>query len=71
VEIPARLATPMPLTAPWYRRFHHNLIHHFVDEVRAGRQASPTFADGAGAQVLLEAVLTAMKEGRWVDVGKA
>ena len=69
VEIPPRFATPMPISAPWYRRFHQNLVRHFVEEVRMGRSASPTFRDGAHANVLLEAVIAAMTEGRWVDIG--
>jgi predicted dehydrogenase len=69
VEIPERLATQLPITEPWYRRFHQNLIRHFVADVRAGRAASPTFEDGARAQLILEAVVAAMDEGRWVDVG--
>jgi predicted dehydrogenase len=69
VEIPPRLATPLPLSAPWYRRFHQNLIRHFVADVRGGTSAAPTFADGARAQVILEAVVSAMDERRWVQVG--
>jgi predicted dehydrogenase len=64
--IPDRLATPMPPTEPWWRRFHHNLIQHFVDEIRTGTAAPPTFADGVQAQRLLEAVVTAMTSERWI-----
>jgi predicted dehydrogenase len=68
--IPDRLATPLPVTAPWYRRFHHNLIHTFIEEIRQDRVGSPTFMDGACAQELLEAVVTAMAEDRWVSLNR-
>jgi predicted dehydrogenase len=68
VAIPDRLATPLPVASLWYRRFHHNLIHTFVDEIRHGRVAAPTFEDGAQAQALLDAVVTAMAERRWVSL---
>jgi predicted dehydrogenase len=66
--IPDHLATPMPETEPWWRRFHHNLIQHFVDEVRGGVAAPPSFADGVAAQRLLDAVVTAMTEECWVRI---
>ena len=65
--IPDRLQTPLPLSEPWWRRFHQNLIRHFVDEIRTGTGAAPTFADGARDQAVLEAVITSMHEGRWVE----
>lgn len=64
--IPARLATPLPMNEPWWRRFHGNLIRHFVDELRAGEAREPTFDDGARAQALLEGLLVSMAERRWV-----
>jgi predicted dehydrogenase len=66
-EIPARLQTPLPPSEPWWRRFHYNLIHHFVDEIRTNRPQAPTFEDGARDQAVLEAVIAAMAEGRWVE----
>jgi predicted dehydrogenase len=68
MAIPERLATPMPAATPWSRRFHHNLIQHFVDEIRDGKRAAPTFEDGAQAQELLSAVVTSMAENRWVNL---
>jgi predicted dehydrogenase len=65
-EIPARLATPIPPPTVWRRRFQHNVIRHFVDEIRSGQRGEPDFADGARAQALLEAVVTSMREDRWV-----
>jgi predicted dehydrogenase len=68
VEIPARLATPLPPSEPWWRRFHQNLIQHFIDEIRAGAAMEPTFADGARAQRVLGALVVSMDERRWVTV---
>jgi predicted dehydrogenase len=65
-EIPARLATPIPSPIGWRRRFQHNLIQHFVNEIRRGGRREPDFTDGVRAQVLLEAVVTSMNEDRWV-----
>lgn len=65
-EIPARLATPIPPSTVWRRRFQHNLIRHFLDEIRSGDSGEPDFADGVRAQALLEAVVTSMREDRWV-----
>jgi predicted dehydrogenase len=65
-EIPDRLATPIPPPAVWRRRFQHNLIQHFVNEIRSGQQGEPDFTDGVRAQALLEAVVTSMREDRWV-----
>jgi predicted dehydrogenase len=68
VEIPARLQPPLPPNTPWPLRFHHNLIRHFVEEVRSRTRREPAFEDGANAQALLEAALLSMDEARWVTV---
>ena len=66
VEIPARLATPIAPPTVWRRRFQHNLIQHFVNEIRRGERGEPDFTDGVRAQALLEAVVASMREDRWV-----
>jgi predicted dehydrogenase len=68
--VPARLATPIPATELWRRRFHHSLIQHFVDEIRSGTVGEPVFEDGLRAQELLAALVTSMKEDRWVRVDR-
>ena len=67
-EIPRRLATPIPPPAHWRQRFHHNLISHFVDDVRRSAPGEPSFIDGVRAQELLAAVVRSMAERRWVEV---
>ncbi len=45
------------------------IAQRFIDAVRANdATAAPTFADGLAAQTVLEASLTAAREGRWVEV---
>jgi predicted dehydrogenase len=70
-SVPDRLATPIPSTELWRRRFHHSLIQHFVDGIRSGRPEGPNFEDGLRAQELLAAVVASMDEDRWVRVGAA
>jgi predicted dehydrogenase len=65
-EIPAHLATPIPPPTVWRRRFQHNLIRHFIDEIRNDQRGEPDFMDGLHAQALLEAVVISMREDRWV-----
>jgi predicted dehydrogenase len=69
-KVPQRLATPMPDTEVWRRRFHHSLIWHFIDEIRHERRDQPNFDDGLRAQELLTAVARSMAEDRWVNVGE-
>jgi predicted dehydrogenase len=69
-EIPARLAEGLPLELPWWRRFSLALIRDFVAEIDGRSKPSATFADGLAAQELLDAVITASREKRWVDVAR-
>lgn len=65
MAVPERLATPIPPPEIWRRRFQHNLIHNFVNEIRDNRPGEPTFDDGLRAQELLAALVTSMTESRW------
>jgi len=48
------------------------IAQRFIDAVRANdTAAAPTFDAGLAAQTVLEASLTAAREGRWVAVGSA
>lgn len=67
-EIPARLAEGLPLELPWWRRFSLALIRDFIAEIDGRSAPSATFADGLAAQELLDAVIMASREKRWVDV---
>jgi predicted dehydrogenase len=66
--IPARYSAEMPAEGPWWFRFPAHLIHRFVAEIAANQTAGPTFADGLAAQHILDAILTSMRERRWVDL---
>ena len=44
------------------------LVARFLDGVRAGTSPSPSFADGAAAQAVLDAALESARTRRWVDV---
>ncbi len=48
------------------------IARRFIDAVRANdTAAAPTFDDGLAAQAVLEASLTAAREGRWVTIESA
>jgi predicted dehydrogenase len=66
VDVPERLATRIPSPEIWRRRFHHGLIHNFVNEIRNNQPGEPAFEDGLRAQELLAAVVMSMTEGRWI-----
>jgi predicted dehydrogenase len=58
---------PLPADPPQDRVA---IARRFIDAVRANDTASsPTFDAGLAAQAVLEASLTAAREGRWVPVG--
>jgi len=44
------------------------LVARFLEAIRAGTSPSPSFADGAAAQAVLDAVLESARRRRWVDL---
>lgn len=66
--IPQRLATPIPPPEIWRRRFHHNLVQHFIDEIRGEQAGHPDFEDGLRAQELLAATVRSMAEDGWTRI---
>jgi predicted dehydrogenase len=44
------------------------LIGRFLDAIRTGTPAEPSFLDGVRAQAVLDAVLAASARGGWVEV---
>lgn len=54
--------------APWWVDFSARLISDFVAEVRGAPASGPTFADGVAAQEVLEAILRATQQRRWIDL---
>ena len=57
---------------PWpiglLARYNERLVGGFIEDIHAGRQRGPSFADGLAAQAVLEAVGASLAEGRWVTV---
>ncbi len=51
---------------PWPELYYRNLIRHFIDEIVAGRAEECTFLDGARSQQIVDAIITAHAERRWV-----
>jgi predicted dehydrogenase len=68
VAVPDRLSAMLPADLPWWRSYTLALIRDFVAEITGDAPPSATFADGLAAQRVLDAILTALCEDRWVDV---
>jgi predicted dehydrogenase len=47
------------------------LIREWVRAIRSGQTASPSFADGAKVQEILDGVARSSQQGRWIDVSGA
>ena len=54
------------LATPWPELYYRNLIRHFVDEILEGSPEECTFHDGAKSQQIVDAIITAHAERRWV-----
>jgi predicted dehydrogenase len=48
--------------------FRYDQDAEFIDAIRQGRVCSPSFADGARVQAVMDAIMASEREGRWVDV---
>jgi len=59
------------LATPWPELYFRNLIRFFVDEIVQGRPEECTFLDGARSQEIVDALIAAHAERRWVEVGTA
>jgi predicted dehydrogenase len=53
---------------PWPQRYFANLVRHFVDEVLDDGVAECTFRDGATCQRIVDAVTTAHRTRRWIEL---
>jgi predicted dehydrogenase len=56
------------LNTPWPELYYRNLVRFFVDEILEGRPQECTFHDGAKSQEIVDAIITAHFERRWVDI---
>ena len=57
------------LNTPWPELYYRNLIRFFADEILEDRPEECTFHDGAKSQEIIDAIIAAHFERRWVDVG--
>jgi predicted dehydrogenase len=69
IDLPADHLPPgTTLGTPWPELYYRNLVRHFVDEILEDRPQECTFFDGAKSQEIVDAVIRAHFERRWVDV---
>jgi len=68
---PARLPPGTTLATPWPELYYRNLIRHFVDEIREGRPEECTFQDGAMSQQIVDTIIAAHAERRWLALPPA
>jgi predicted dehydrogenase len=71
VDLPADSLPPgTTLATPWPALYYRNLVRFFVDEILEGRPQECTFFDGAKSQEIVDAVIRAHFERRWVDLAR-
>lgn len=69
VDLPSSTLPPgTTLQTPWPELYYRNLVRHFVDEVLDGTSPECTFYDGAKSQELVNAIIMASNERRWVNL---
>ncbi|MDE1991681.1 MAG: hypothetical protein KGI75_04225, partial [Rhizobiaceae bacterium] len=72
VPITAEVLPPgTTLATPWPELYYRNLVRFFVDEILEDRPQECTFFDGAKSQEIVDAIVKAHFERRWVDVAGA
>jgi predicted dehydrogenase len=70
VEIgPEALPPGTTLNTDWPELYYRNLVRFFVDEILEDRPQECTFHDGAKSQEIVDAIIKAHMERRWVTVG--
>ena len=63
-----RFAPGTDVRTPWPELYYRNLVRHYVDEILEDRPQECTFFDGAKSQQIVDAVIKAHFERRWVDI---
>ncbi|HKF63604.1 MAG TPA: Gfo/Idh/MocA family oxidoreductase [Dongiaceae bacterium] len=72
IDLPAdRLPPGTSLGTPWPELYYRNLVRFFVDEILEGRPQECTFFDGAKSQEIVDAIIKAHFERRWVDLAES
>ena len=69
VTLPASDFPPgTSLSTEWRELYYRNLVRHWVGEILEGRAGEGDFRDGAKSQEIVDAVVLAHVERRWVDL---
>jgi predicted dehydrogenase len=69
IELPPEHLPPgTSLNTPWPELYYRNLVRFFVDEILEDRPQECTFFDGAKSQEIIDAIIAAHFERRWVDL---
>ena len=69
IDLPSSSLPPgTTLHTPWPELYYRNLVRHFVDEILDDTAQECTFYDGAKSQEIVNAVVLAHRERRWVDL---
>ena len=67
VELPEESFPPgTDLHTPWPELYYRNLVRHFVDEILDNQPPECTFYDGAKSQQIVDAIVQAHFERRWI-----
>lgn len=71
VVLPERVYPPgTTVHTDWPELYYRNLVRHFVDEILDGGPPESTFFDGAKSQLIVNAIVRAHEERRWVDLSE-
>jgi predicted dehydrogenase len=71
VEITGSALPPgTTLNTPWPELYYRNLVRFFVDEILEDRPQECTFHDGAKSQEIVDAIIRAHFERRWIDLSE-
>jgi predicted dehydrogenase len=69
VTLPADAYPPgASVNTPWAELYYRNLVRHWVDEILDDRPAECTFHDGAKSQQIVDAIIQAHRERRWISL---
>jgi len=66
-----RLPPGTSLATPWPELYYRNLIRHFVDEILDDTPEECTFRDGAMSQQIVDTIVAAHAQRRWLDLPPA
>jgi predicted dehydrogenase len=71
VQLPLSAYPPgASVETPWPELYYRNLVRHFVDEILDQAPAECTFYDGAKSQEIVNGIVRAYEERRWVELSE-